>query len=76
MRPVLKTTNPVLLSYAQSLLKDAEIPAQVFDSNISFIEGSIGVLPQRLMVSDDSLQIAREVLVAAGLEDDLTKDES
>ncbi len=76
MRPILKTTNPVLLSYAQSLLKDAEIPAQVFDSNISFIEGSVGVLPQRLMVPDDSLTEARSVLEAAGLGDDLTTDES
>lgn len=76
MRPVLKTTNPVLLSYAQSLLKDADIPTQVFDHNISVIEGSIGILPQRLMVLDNHLTEARNVLVAAGLEDDLTADES
>lgn len=76
MQPVIKTTNPVLLSYAVSLLKDAGIPAQVYDRNISFIEGGIGVFPRRLMVADDMLDAARTVLVEAGLKDDLTKDES
>ena len=62
MRPVLKTNNPVLLSFAQSLLSDARIECVVFDENASVMDGSLGILPRRLMVADDDLARAAEVL--------------
>lgn len=55
MRPVLKTNDPVLLSFAQSLLADADIDSFVFDENTSVMEGSLGILPRRLMVADEDL---------------------
>ena len=66
MKDVLKTNNPVLLSYAQSLLTDAGIRSVVFDSHASVMDGSLGILPRRLMVADDDVRRA-EALLRDGL---------
>ncbi len=62
MRPVLKTNNPVLLSFAQSLLSDAQIECVVFDENASVMDGSLGILPRRLMVADEDLERGQAIL--------------
>jgi hypothetical protein len=62
VREVLKTNNPVLLSFAQVLLADAGIEAVVFDVHTSVIEGSLGVLPRRLMVGDEQFVRAESIL--------------
>jgi tRNA1(Val) A37 N6-methylase TrmN6 len=62
MRPVLKTNNPVLLSFAQTLLSEAEIDSVVFDENASVMDGSLGILPRRLMVADDDFDRGQLVL--------------
>jgi len=59
--------NPVTLSYAQALLKDAEIESFLFDMNSSVLDGSTIIVRRRLMVIDEDAAEAREVLVAAGL---------
>jgi len=53
MRAVLKTNDPVQLNYAEVLLADAGIDAVVFDQSMSIMDGSVGILPRRLMVSDE-----------------------
>jgi len=63
--------NPVTLSYAQALLKDAEIESFLFDMNSSVLDGSTITVRRRLMVIDEDAQEARELLVAAGLGDEL-----
>ena len=62
MRPVLKTNDPVQLNYAQVLLADAKIQAVVFDADMSVMDGSIGILPRRLMVADEDFEKAQEIL--------------
>lgn len=62
MRLLLKTNNPVQLNFAQVLLKDAGIEAVVFDEQMSVMEGSIGILPRRLMVEDKDFDSARRLL--------------
>ena len=62
MRPILKTNDPVQLNYAQVLLADAEIDAIVFDANMSVMDGSIGILPRRLMVADEDFEKAQGIL--------------
>ena len=62
MRPVLKTNNPVLLSFAQNLLSEADIESVVFDENASIMDGSLGILPRRLMVADDDFARGQLVL--------------
>lgn len=62
MRAVLKTNDVVLLSFAQSLLKDAKIENVVFDGNASVMDGSLGILPRRLMVADADHATASQIL--------------
>jgi hypothetical protein len=64
MRAVLITNNPVLLDYAGALLRDAGIAAHLFDDSMSIMDGSLGMLPRRLMVSEDDVERARAVLNA------------
>ena len=65
MKELLRTNNFVYLSFAQAVLKDAGINVLVFDSHMSVMEGSLGVLPRRLMVADDDLAHAKKVLTEA-----------
>ena len=65
MKELLRTNDIVYLSYAQSVLAEAGIAALVFDAHMSIMEGSLGVLPRRLMVPDEDLARAKAVLAAA-----------
>ena len=51
----------------EALLRDAGITAFVADQNMSIIEGSLGVLPRRIMVADDEIEAARKLLAEAGI---------
>lgn len=62
MKELLRTNNFVYLSYAQAILQDAGIESLVFDSHMSVMEGSLGVLPRRLMVADFDLARAKRLL--------------
>jgi hypothetical protein len=65
MRPVLKTNDAVVLSYAAHVLDEAGIESVVFDENASVMDGSMGFLPRRLMVLDDDFSRAHRLLKAA-----------
>jgi hypothetical protein len=62
MREVLKSNNPVDLSYAEAVLKDAGIECVVFDDQMSVMDGSMVILPRRLMVADADLEDAKALL--------------
>ena len=62
MRAVLKTNNPVLLNFAEVLLKDAGLQTIVFDKEMSVMDGSLGILPRRLMVTDEDFDRAQSIL--------------
>lgn len=66
MIELLRSNDPVKLSWVTALLADADIEVVVFDTHASIIEGSIGAIPRRLMVLDDDLSRARHVLKTAG----------
>lgn len=72
MHQLVQTNDPVLLSFVQSLLADADIEAVVFDANMSILEGSIGVFPRRVMVLSADAARARHVLWEAGLRGELS----
>ncbi len=72
MQTLLETQDPVLLSFAQAVLRDAGIEFHVFDANISITEGSVGIFPRRLCVADGEVGKARRALEAADLKGDLT----
>jgi len=47
----------------------------VLDQNMSIIEGSLGVLPRRILVHDDDHLEARRILSDAGLSHELRADD-
>jgi len=71
MMCLIRTMNPVTLSYAQALLKDAEIESFLFDMNASVLDGSTIIVRRRLMIIDEDEEEARALLVAGGLGDEL-----
>lgn len=75
MRELIRTNNPVTISFAASLLKDAGIGHFVADQNMSIAEGSLGVLSSRLLVDSDRFDQARRLMVDAGIGDELRADE-
>jgi rRNA pseudouridine-1189 N-methylase Emg1 (Nep1/Mra1 family) len=74
MRELLRTNDAVLLSFAESVLRQANIASTLADQHISVIEGSIGAFPRRLLVASDDWDAARTALTEAGLETWLIRD--
>ena len=75
MRDVVRTNDPIAVSYIVALLRDAGIHHHVADLNMSVMEGSIGVFPRRIMVLDEDVQAVRNLLRGAGLGHELLPDE-
>lgn len=67
----MRTNDPVALSFAQSLMKDAGIFAMIADQGMSILEGSLGILQRRFLVDSDRADEARRILTDAGLGDEL-----
>ena len=68
MRELLKTNDPVLLSFVENLLHQDGINPLVLDRNMSVMEGSIGILPRRVLVAEDVWSRARHLLQTSGVE--------
>ena len=66
VKEVARSTDPVRLSFLTALLSDGGVTAILFDTHTSIIQGSLGVLPQRLMVADDEYEDAVAILKSAG----------
>ncbi|MGI2035104.1 DUF2007 domain-containing protein [Rhizobium panacihumi] len=71
MKELIRTNDVVLLSFAESLMRDAEIPCMIADQSMSVLEGSLGLLPKRLLVAEELAEEARRLLIDAGLEAEL-----
>jgi hypothetical protein len=71
MKDLIRTNNPALISFVESLLKEADIPYFVADQAVSSAEGSIGMFPKRILVPEDHYDKARRWLIEAGLEMEL-----
>ncbi|MFV0300139.1 MAG: DUF2007 domain-containing protein [Paracoccus sp. (in: a-proteobacteria)] len=69
MKELLRSTDPLRLARALDLLEQHDIPAFHFDQHMSVLEGSIGILPQRLMVADRDHFMASAILRDAGLDE-------
>lgn len=64
---LIKTNNAVTLSYVEALLRDSNIPFQALDLNMSTLEGSLGILPRRILVNEEYEVRARRLMEDAGL---------
>lgn len=65
MKELLRSNDPVLLSWVEALLADSRIGTVLLDMHTSIIEGSISAVQRRLMVGDDDYSTARRLLAAA-----------
>lgn len=71
MVELIRANDVVLIGFARTILEAAEIPVLVADSQMSMMEGSIGMFGQRLMVPRDHEAQARRLLKDAGLAHEL-----
>jgi hypothetical protein len=73
MDELLRTNDLVLISVVESLLREAGIEPWIADQNMSIAEGSLGILPRRVMVPSEQIDAARRLLDEAGLAGELSK---
>ena len=73
MQELMRSNDMVLISFVDALLKDAGIVHFVADSHMSILDGSIGVLPRRVLVDPDAIDQARRILRDADLGHELSQ---
>jgi hypothetical protein len=76
LKEIVRTNDPVLVSAIGALLDGAAIPHLVLDQNMSVLEGSLGILPRRMLVAEEYLAAARRLLTEAGLGHELRPEGS
>ena len=65
MVELLRSNDPVRLSWVEAILRGAGIETLVLDQHASAIEGSIGAIQRRVLVADEDFERARAVLADA-----------
>ena len=62
MEELLRTNDITVIAYANAVLTESGIDVFELDVNTSVLEGSIGILPRRLMVRSDDLIRAQQLM--------------
>jgi hypothetical protein len=62
MKELLRTNDPTIIAFASALLQGEGINCFPMDVHMSVLEGSIGVLPRRLMVREHDLGRAERIM--------------
>jgi len=68
MKELLRTNDPTIIAYASALLEGEDIDCFPMDVHMSVLEGSIGVLPRRLLVADRDLFLAEAIMRDNGID--------
>ncbi|MEM9715001.1 MAG: DUF2007 domain-containing protein [Pseudomonadota bacterium] len=68
MKELMRTTDPTEIAFAKALLAGEGIECFDLDVHMSILEGSIGIMPRRLMVANEDLFMARAILKDNGLD--------
>lgn len=69
MKELFRSNDAVLLSYVDALLKEAGIDHVIADGNMAVMEGTLGILPRRMLVAGDQWEEAAAILRDAELGD-------
>jgi hypothetical protein len=67
MKELLRSTDPTIIAFATALLEGEGIEVFDLDVHTSILEGSLGILPRRLMVRDSDHFIASVVIRDNGI---------
>jgi hypothetical protein len=67
MKELLRSTDPTVIAFASALLQGEDIAVFEMDVHMSVLDGSLGILPRRLMVADRDLFLARAILGDNGI---------
>lgn len=67
MKELMRTNDPTIIAFAIALLEGEDIDVFEMDVHMSVLEGSIGILPRRLMVAESDLFMARAILRDNGI---------
>ncbi len=62
MKELMRTNDPTIIAFALALLEGEDIDVFEMDVHMSVLEGSIGILPRRLMVREADYFQAAAVL--------------
>ncbi|MDA0923090.1 MAG: DUF2007 domain-containing protein [Proteobacteria bacterium] len=62
MLEIMRSTDPTEIAFASALLSGEDIEVFVLDVHMSVLEGSIGILPRRMLVRRADAERARIVL--------------
>ncbi len=69
MIELLRTNDVVVISFVEALMRDAGIGCFVADQNMSVMDGSLGILPRRVMIdaarADEAWRILTDAVVGA-----------
>ena len=65
MFELIRTNNPVLISWLQSNLADEGIEVIVLDEHMSVLDGSVLAIERRVMVGDVHQAVAKAILAEA-----------
>ncbi len=66
MKELLRSTDPVRLSWVSALLAGENIEVIILDTHMSFADGSVVAIPRRVMVADEDFEAACRLLSEAG----------
>lgn len=67
MIELVRTNDAVVISFVEALMRDAGIACMVADQNMSVMDGSLGILPRRILVDSEQAGEARRILTDAGI---------
>jgi hypothetical protein len=71
MIELVRTNDAVIISFVESLMRDAGIAFLVADQNMSVLDGSLGILPRRILIDAEKVDAARKILVDAGIANEI-----
>ena len=72
MVELMRTNDPVLISFVEAILTGERVGFFVADQHMSVLEGSLGFIRRRILVAEEDAHRARSALDEAGLGDELS----
>lgn len=72
MIELVRTNDAVIISFVEALMRDAGIACLIADQNMSVMDGSLGILPRRILVDASQVEAARKILADAGIANEIS----